>query len=64
MCDAVHENCTLDDALYAKVSSVLSDEAIIEALMLAGNYRTVAYITESLRLPLEGFGRRFPAKKN
>ena len=64
MCDALHATCTMDDALYAQVSSVLSDEAIIEALMLAGNYRTVAYITESLRLPLEDFGRRFPAKRN
>lgn len=64
MCDALHAHCTLDDELYAQVSSVLSDEAIIEALMLAGNYRTVAYITESLLLPLEGFGRRFPPKKN
>ena len=60
-CDSLHASCTLDDELYAALKTVLSDEAIIEALMLAGNYRTVAYITESLKLPLEGFGRRFPA---
>lgn len=62
LCDSLHETCNISDELYAQLSSVLSDEAIIEALMLAGNYRTVAYITEGLRLPLERFGRRFPAK--
>lgn len=62
LCDSLHATCTLTDELYAEVKTVLGDEAIIEALMLAGNYRTVAYITEGLRLPLEDFGRRFPAK--
>ena len=62
LCDSLHESCNISDELYAQVSAVLSDEAILEALMLAGNYRTVAYITEGLRLPLERFGRRFPAK--
>lgn len=61
-CDSLHTTCTLDDDLYADVKTILSDEAILEALMLAGNYRTVAYITESLKLPLEDFGRRFPAR--
>ncbi len=61
-CDSLHESCTLSDELYAQLSAILCDEAIIEALMLAGNYRTVAYITEGLQLPLERFGRRFPAR--
>ena len=62
LCDSLHASCNIDDALYEQVSSVLSDEAILEALMLAGNYRTAAYITEGLCLPLEAFGRRFPPK--
>ena len=30
-----------------------SDEAILELLMLAGTYRTVSYLVNGLRLPLE-----------
>lgn len=37
-----------------------SEEAIIELLLLAGFYRTVSYLTNSLRLPLEPFAARFP----
>jgi hypothetical protein len=28
--------------------------------MLAGYYRTVSYLTNALRLPLETYGARFP----
>lgn len=37
----------------------LSEEAIIELLMVAGFYHTVSCRTNSLRLPLEAFARRF-----
>jgi hypothetical protein len=35
------------------------EEAIIEPLMLAGTYRTVNYLVNGLRLPLEPNARRF-----
>jgi hypothetical protein len=38
-----------------------SNEAILELLMLAGTYRTVSYLVNGLRLPLEPGARRFPA---
>ena len=37
------------------------DEAILELLMLAGSYRTVSYLVNSLRLPLERGARSFSA---
>ena len=40
-----------------------SDEAIIELLMLAGFYRTVSYLTNALRLPLETGAARFPPER-
>jgi alkylhydroperoxidase family enzyme len=40
-----------------------SDEAMIELLMLAGFYRTVSYLTNALRLPLEEGAARFPARQ-
>jgi alkylhydroperoxidase family enzyme len=57
--DALHRACTVDDELWAELSSHYSDEAILELLMLAGTYRTVSYLVNSLRLPLEPGARRF-----
>src|SRR6202161_1028655 len=60
LCDCLHENCTVDDALWAELTAHHSDEALLELLMLAGAYRTVSYLVHSLRLPGEPGARRFP----
>ena len=62
LCDALHAECNLDDTLWTELTSKFSDEALLELLMLAGFYRTVAYLTNALRLPLEQGGARFPAR--
>lgn len=59
-CDRLHAACDLDDALWEALRRVFSDAAIIEILMLAGFYRTVSYLTNALRLPLEPYAARFP----
>ena len=59
-CDALHAECTLDDALWAELRAAFSEEAILELLLLAGFYRTVSYLTNALRLPPERFAARFP----
>jgi hypothetical protein len=38
---------------------MFSEEAMLELLMLAGFYRTVSYLTNALRLPLEPYAARF-----
>jgi alkylhydroperoxidase family enzyme len=58
-CDALHAECTLDDALWAELRTAFSAEAIIELLLLAGFYRTVSYLTNALRLPPEEFAARW-----
>ncbi|HEY7551753.1 MAG TPA: carboxymuconolactone decarboxylase family protein [Hyphomicrobiaceae bacterium] len=58
-CDALHADCTLDDALWAELRAAFSAEAILELLLLAGFYRTVSYLTNALRLPPEGFAARW-----
>lgn len=60
-CDTLHASCDLDDVLWGELRSVFSEEALIEILMLAGFYRTVSYLTNALRLPLESYAARFPA---
>jgi alkylhydroperoxidase family enzyme len=59
LCDALHADCTIDDALWAALRSHFSEEAMLELLMLAGFYRTVSYLTNALRLPLEADAARF-----
>jgi alkylhydroperoxidase family enzyme len=60
LCDALHASSTLDDALWSQLRERFSEEAMLELLMLAGFYRTVSYLTNGLKLPLEPSGARFP----
>ena len=60
LCDGLQRNCTVDDEVWAQLAANHSDEAILELLMLAGTYRTVSYLVNGLRLPLEPGARRFP----
>jgi alkylhydroperoxidase family enzyme len=59
LCDNLHNSCSVDDELWSELASTHSEEAIIELLMLAGTYRTVSYLVNGLRLPLEPNARRF-----
>jgi len=60
MCDALHRESCISDDLWQSLRAVFSEEAMIELLMLAGFYRTVSYLTNCLRLPLETNSERFP----
>jgi alkylhydroperoxidase family enzyme len=61
LCDGLQRHCTVDDELWTQLAAHHSDEAILELLMLAGTYRTVSYLVNGLRLPLEPGARRFRA---
>jgi alkylhydroperoxidase family enzyme len=59
-CDQLHQNCDIDDETWQNLRQRFSEEALLEILMLAGYYRTVSYITNAVRLPLESHAARFP----
>lgn len=59
-CDSLAETCDLDDDLWKDLEAVFSSEAIMELILLTGFYRTVSYLTNALRLPLEPGSARFP----
>jgi hypothetical protein len=63
LCDCLQKNCTVDDELWAELTQHHPDEALLELLMLAGTYRTVSYLVNSLRLPLEPGASRFPLSR-
>lgn len=60
LCDALHQHCDLDDALWQALAAQFSEEALLELLMLAGAYRSISILTNALRLPLEADAARFP----
>ena len=60
LCDALHRNCDVDDGLWWALRARFTEEAMLELLLLAGFYRTVSYLTNALRLPLEDGAARFP----
>ena len=63
MCDELHAKSDVDDALWEELRQKLSEVALLEALMLAGYYRMVSYLTNVLRLPLENYAARFPERQ-
>lgn len=61
-CDQLHAVSDIDDALWAELRVHFSEMAIVEVLMVAGFYKTVSYLVNVLRLPLESYAARFPDK--
>jgi alkylhydroperoxidase family enzyme len=59
LAEELHQTCTISNELWTALQPVFSEEAILQLLMIAGHYRTTAYIANSLRLPLEA-GRAGP----
>lgn len=62
LADELHDTISISDALWTKLRATFSEEAVMQLLLMAGHYRTVAYIANGLRLPLEpNVGQPFPA---
>jgi alkylhydroperoxidase family enzyme len=59
--DALHMRATLSDGEFAELASHYEDAKIFEIILLCGFYRTVSYLANGLRLPLEEKAARFPA---
>ncbi len=59
--DALHQRATLNDAEFAALAAHYDHAKILEIMMLCGFYRTVAYLANGLKLPLEENAARFPA---
>jgi alkylhydroperoxidase family enzyme len=59
--DALHDENTVDDLLWAELRKQFSEEQLIELIVLTGFYHMVSFVTNGLRLPLEDGAARFPA---
>ncbi|QIP06110.1 carboxymuconolactone decarboxylase family protein [Bradyrhizobium symbiodeficiens] len=59
--DALHYHATLSDEEFAALSAHYDEAQILEIMLLCGFYRTVSYLANGLKLPLEETAARFPA---
>ncbi|MGE5640952.1 MAG: carboxymuconolactone decarboxylase family protein [Clostridia bacterium] len=62
LCDELHATCTVADPLWGDLKKEHSDGALLELVMLAGQYRMISYLANALKLPPESFAARFPAR--
>ncbi len=60
LCDELHGTCTVSEPLWAELKTECTDGAMLELLMLAGQYRMISYLANALKLPAEPFAARFP----
>ncbi|MDA9473485.1 carboxymuconolactone decarboxylase [Bradyrhizobium sp. CCBAU 65884] len=58
--DALHHRATFSDQEFAELSAHYDEAQILEIMLLCGFYRTVSYLANGLRLPLEENAARFP----
>ena len=57
--DALHHRATFTDAEFAALSAHYDEAQILEIMLLCGFYRTVSYLANGLKLPLEETAARF-----
>jgi alkylhydroperoxidase family enzyme len=61
LADELHDTSSISDQLWVELRSSVSEEAILQLLLMAGHYRTNAYLTNGLQLPPDPRVRRlFP----
>jgi alkylhydroperoxidase family enzyme len=58
--DALHERATFSDGEFKALAAHYDDAKIFEIILLCGFYRTVSYLANALKLPLEATAARFP----
>ena len=61
LADELHDTDTISDELWADLSHRYTDQQLIELIVTAGWYRTLSYVINAARIPLEPWAARFPA---
>jgi len=60
MTDQLHDSCQIDDPLWEQLSASWSVPELLELIVTAGWYRTLAYVINASRIQLEPWAARFP----
>ncbi len=61
LADELHDTATVSDELWVQLAGRYTDQQLLELIVTAGWYRTIAYVTNAARVALEPWAARFPA---
>jgi 4-carboxymuconolactone decarboxylase len=61
LADQLHDTNAVSDELWAQLAERYTDRQLLELVVTAGWYRTLAYVINAARIPLEPWATRFPA---
>jgi 4-carboxymuconolactone decarboxylase len=61
LCDELHAGARVSDALWEELARGWEPAQLVELLVLAGWYRTIAYVVNGLRVEREPWAARFEA---
>jgi hypothetical protein len=53
LADELHDTASVSDGLWSDLRSDFTQEALLQLILMAGHYRTNAYLAAGLRLPVE-----------
>ena len=60
--DELHDTARGGEALWQELRAGWSEAQLIELIALVGFYHLISFTTNALRIPLEPYGARFPAR--
>jgi alkylhydroperoxidase family enzyme len=60
LADELYDTDTVTDDLWARLTPHYTDRQLLELIVTAGWYRTIAYVINAARIPLEPWAARFP----
>lgn len=61
LCDELHDTARLSDALWRELRALWRDDQLVELLVLAGFYHSIAYLVNGLGVARESWAPGFPA---
>jgi alkylhydroperoxidase family enzyme len=53
LADELHDTASISDAIWAEARKTFSEEAMLQLILLAGHYRTNAYVSAALQVPVD-----------
>jgi alkylhydroperoxidase family enzyme len=62
LADQLHDTCTIDDDLWARLAARFDDDQLLELLIVAGWYRLISYVVNAAGVEFEPWAARFPAR--
>ena len=64
MVDELHDSGFVTDATWNELATYFDENGLIELLVLAGWYHAISFLANGVRVELEAWAPRFPAKRD